>query len=120
MTFLIIGSSLLPIRFQADREGQYECCVFLRSGYDLRAIYIEATATAEERFTQIEFNTQAIQPLTQNVPVVNIYVKYLYIVTIHNNCYQNVLFPGLGYVQETCDSRLPVKYLELVYTIHVL
>lgn len=50
--------------------GQYECHVILRSGYDLRTVYIEATVTAEERFTQIEFSTQAIRPLTQNIPVV--------------------------------------------------
>lgn len=65
-----VGSSVLPVHFFADKEGQFECRVALKSGYDLRTLYIEATVTAEERFTQIEFCTQAIQPLTQNIPVV--------------------------------------------------
>lgn len=61
---------MLPVKFHADMEGQYECRVLLRSGYDMRTVYIEATVSAKEGLTQIEFHTQAIQPLTQNIPVV--------------------------------------------------
>ena len=42
----------------------------MKSGYDVRIIVIEATVTSEEQLTQIEFRTQAIQPLTQNIPLV--------------------------------------------------
>ena len=71
LCFVISGSAILPVQFYADREGQYECHLHLKSGYDLRTIIIEATVTAEQRVTEIEFKTQAIQSLTQNIPVVN-------------------------------------------------
>ena len=63
---------MLPVQFHAETEGHYECHILLRSGYDMRTICIEATVTAEEKLTEIEFHTQAIQPLTQNIPVVSI------------------------------------------------
>ena len=69
--FVISGSAILPVQFYADKEGQYECHLYLKSGYDLRTIIIEATVTAEQRVTEIEFRTQAIQSLTQNIPVVS-------------------------------------------------
>lgn len=59
------------MEFQADEEGHYECHISLKSGHDLRILVIEATVVAKERLTQIEFKTQAIKPLTQNIPVVS-------------------------------------------------
>lgn len=72
MLFFVVvsGSALLPIHFYADRAGQYECHLYLKSGYDIRTIIVEATVTSEQRVTEIEFRTQAIQSLTQNIPVV--------------------------------------------------
>lgn len=69
--FFFLGSAVIPIQFHANREGQYECHILLKSGYDLRTIVVEATITTEERLMQIEFKTQAIQSLTQNIPVVS-------------------------------------------------
>lgn len=71
MLFICLGSTVLPVHFQADKEGHYECRVLVKSGYDLRIIYIESTVSAKEKIIQIEFNTQAIRPLTQNIPVVS-------------------------------------------------
>ena len=74
LTFLdysYTGNIVFPIWFHADTEGQYECRVLLKSGYDLRTIFIEATVSSEETITVIEFHTRAIQPLTQNIPVVS-------------------------------------------------
>lgn len=73
---------MLPVQFHADTEGQYECHVLLRSGYDIRNIYIEATVTAEEKLTEIEFHTQAILPLTQNIPVVSEYFLHSHLNTL--------------------------------------
>ena len=67
-----LGSAVIPIRFHADKEGQYECHIQLKSGHDMRIIVIESTVLAEGKLAQIEFKTQAIQPLTQNIPVVSI------------------------------------------------
>lgn len=36
----------------------------------MRIIVVEATVIAEGRLAQIEFKTTAIQPLTQNIPLV--------------------------------------------------
>ena len=61
---------MLPVQFCANTSGQHECQILIKSGYDLRTIIIEATVSSKERHTWIEFHTQAIQPLTQNIPVV--------------------------------------------------
>ena len=68
--FCCSGSTVLPVHFQADKEGHYECRILMKSGYDLRMIYLESTVSAKEKSIQIEFNTQAIRPLTQNIPMV--------------------------------------------------
>ena len=35
------GSSVLPVRFHTDEEGQYECHVVLRSEHDIQVVVIE-------------------------------------------------------------------------------
>ncbi len=67
----LLGTTILPVEFHAEREGQYECHIHMASGYDVRTFVIESTVLAKERLAQIEFKTQAVQPLTQNIPVVS-------------------------------------------------
>ena len=69
--YTTLGSAVIPIEFQADQEGLYECHMLLKSGYDIRTIIIEASVSADEHPTQIEFRTQAIKAITQIIPVVS-------------------------------------------------
>ena len=64
------GSAVLPVRFHAEEEGQYECHVVLRSQHDIRVLVIEGTVMARGRHAQLEFSTPAMQPLTQEIPLV--------------------------------------------------
>ena len=66
---------MLPIQFCAESDGQYECRIIMKSGYDLRTVYVEATVSAKQRYTLIEFHSQAIQPLLQNIPLVCLHVR---------------------------------------------
>ena len=65
------GSAVLPVRFHAEEEGQYECHVTLRSQHDVRVLVIESTVMARGRHAQLEFSTPAMQPLTQDIPIVS-------------------------------------------------
>ena len=78
------GTAILPVRFYSDVEGHYECTVTLRSSHDVRVLVIEATVLAQGRHAQLEFNTHAMQPITQDIPLVSIAIVltclYTYIV----------------------------------------
>ena len=66
----IAGSAVIPLRFSAESEGQYECCLVLKSPLDVRVLIIECTVLAASRHTEVEFNTKAMVPLTQEIPLV--------------------------------------------------
>ena len=65
------GCVVLPVRFHADEEGQYECHVVLQSEYDIRVLVIESTVHARGRDAELEFKTPAMQPLLQEIPLVS-------------------------------------------------
>lgn len=65
------GTAILPVEFLAEEEGQYECHVVLRSEHDIRVLVIESTAMARGRHPVLEFCTPAMQPLIQEIPLVN-------------------------------------------------
>ena len=65
------GSAVLPVEFHAEEEGQYECHVVLRSEHDIRVLVIESTVMARGRHAELQFNTPAMQPLTQDIPLVS-------------------------------------------------
>lgn len=67
------GSAVLPVRFHAEEEGQYECHVILRSQHDVRVLVIESTVMARGRHAQLEFSTPAMQTLTQDIPLVSMW-----------------------------------------------
>ena len=64
------GRAVLPVTFCAEKEGQYECHLVLRSEYDVRTLVVESTVMALERATELEFRTPAMHPVTQEIPVV--------------------------------------------------
>jgi len=65
------GCVVLPVRFHADEEGQYECHMVLQSEYDIRVLVIESTVQARGRDAELEFKTPAMQPLLQEIPLVS-------------------------------------------------
>ena len=65
------GRAILPVRFHADEEGQYECHVVLQSEHDIRVVVIESTVLAQGRHAELEFKTPAMQPLMQELPLVS-------------------------------------------------
>lgn len=69
--FVCVGFGVLPLKFCATEEGQYECHVVLKSCHDIRVLIIESTVLAKGRQAKLEFSTQAMQPVTQEVPIVS-------------------------------------------------
>lgn len=69
------GSAILPVAFSAEEVGQYECHVVLRSEHDVRVVILESTVMAKEGHAELEFHTTAMLPLTQEIPVVSIFVN---------------------------------------------
>lgn len=65
------GTAVLPVQFYSEVEGQYECFIMLRSNHDIRVLVIETTVLARGRHAHLEFNTHAMQPITQDIPLVN-------------------------------------------------
>ena len=65
------GSTRFPVRFCAEKPGQYECHVVLTSTHDVRVFIIESTVMARGWHAQLEFTTAAMQPLTQDIPIVS-------------------------------------------------
>lgn len=76
---LIIGTAILPVLFYSDEDGQYECHVVLRSNYDVRVLVIETTVLARGRHAHLQFDTHALQSVTQDIPLVN----SLWLIIIH-------------------------------------
>ena len=69
--FIYSGSTKFPVSFSSACEGHYKCHILMRSGHDVRHLVIEATTLSKQSRAQIEFNTHATLPLTQNIPVVS-------------------------------------------------
>ena len=65
------GAARFPVQFIADVPGQYECHVVLVSAHDVRMFIIECTVLARGTQAQLEFTTTAMQPLTQDIPIVS-------------------------------------------------
>ena len=59
------------MKFCSAEEGQYECHVVLESHHDIRIVIIESTVMARGRQAQLEFDTQAMQPVIQDIPIVS-------------------------------------------------
>ena len=65
------GVVQFPVQFHAEEPGQYECRVMLTSAHDVRVFIIESTVMARGRYAELEFTTTAMQPLTQDIPLVS-------------------------------------------------
>ena len=64
------SSAVLPVSFHCDKEGHLECHIVLRCKHDVRVLVIEATVLARGRHAELELRTPAMQPLTQDIPLV--------------------------------------------------
>ena len=62
--------SILPMEFVAEEEGHYSCEVVLASRYDVRVYNVEVTVLGRGRCAVMEMRTAALQPLTQEIPLV--------------------------------------------------
>ena len=60
-----------PVQFRAEEPGQFECHVTLTSAHDVRVFIIECTVLCRGRQAKLEFTTTAMQPLTQDIPIVS-------------------------------------------------
>ena len=65
------GVARLPVRFHSEEPGQYECHLILASAHDVRVFIIESTVMARGQCAELEFTTTAMQPLTQDIPLVS-------------------------------------------------
>jgi len=66
----------LPVLFQPKGPGHYPCQITLKSTYDIRVYQLECTVCPEGSVLELEFITPTHQPVTQDIPVVNIsYVR---------------------------------------------
>lgn len=66
----ITDVATVPVKFHAEFEGQYECHLVLKSMYDVRVVIVESTVFSTDKHIELEFNTKALLPLTQNIPLV--------------------------------------------------
>ena len=64
------GRSILPFQFFSEDEGHYRCEVVLTSRHEVRVLNVEVTVTARGRHALLELHTPALQPLTQDIPLV--------------------------------------------------
>lgn len=69
----------LSVTFQPKGPGHYPCQIILKSAHDLRVYQLECTVTPEGSALELEFVSPTHQPVTQDIPVVNI-ISYLFIV----------------------------------------
>ena len=65
------GVGRCPVGFVSDTPGQFECRVVLRSDREVRVFIIESTVLERGREVVLEFATTAMQPLTQDIPIVS-------------------------------------------------
>ena len=60
------------VEFVSESPGQFECRVVLRSAREVRVFIIESTVLERGREVSLEFTTTAMQPLTQDIPIVSL------------------------------------------------
>ena len=65
------GVGRLAVEFMSEEVGQFECQVVLRSPHDVRVFIIESTVMERGSEVELEFTTTAMQPLTQDIPIVS-------------------------------------------------
>ncbi len=75
-SWVIADVATVPVRFHAEFEGQYEFHLVLKSTYDVRVVIVESTVLSTDKHTELEFNTKALLPLTQDIPLVRYYHYY--------------------------------------------
>ncbi|XP_029369560.1 cilia- and flagella-associated protein 47-like [Echeneis naucrates] len=61
----------IPLRFQADRVGQFTCQVVLRSSCDTRVYMLEALVTSQSGSVHLDFSSPAHRSVKQDIPVHN-------------------------------------------------
>ena len=77
------SSAVLPLEFRSEVPGQYECHITLHSKYDVRVYIIEATVLEKGRYATLEFNTRATEPITQQIPIVRMFIVHTRIILYH-------------------------------------
>ena len=65
------GRSILQLEFSSEEEGHYKAELVLTSRHDVRVYNVEVTVMARGRCATLELHTPALQPLTQDIPLVN-------------------------------------------------
>ena len=71
------GMGRCTVGFVSEESGQFECRVVLRSSREVRVFIIESTVLERCREVELEFTTTAMQPLTQDIPIVSIIYRDL-------------------------------------------
>ncbi|XP_034461453.1 cilia- and flagella-associated protein 47-like [Hippoglossus hippoglossus] len=61
----------IPLRFQADRVGQFTCQVVLKTSRDIRVYMLEALVTSKGESIHLDFSSPAHCSVTQDIPVHN-------------------------------------------------
>ncbi|KAF7659348.1 hypothetical protein LDENG_00298910 [Lucifuga dentata] len=61
----------IPVRFQSNSVGQFQCQVVLRSWWDTRVYLLEALVTSQDRSTHWDFKALAHHSVTQDIPLHN-------------------------------------------------
>lgn len=65
------GFISIPLKFCPLGPGHYPCKILLTSNYDVRVYYIEGVVNEDQPEATFEFETPALEPLTQNIPLVS-------------------------------------------------
>ncbi|XP_063101752.1 cilia- and flagella-associated protein 47 isoform X3 [Cavia porcellus] len=65
------GFISIPLKFCPLGPGHYPCKILLTSNYDVRVYYIEGVVNEDQPEATFEFETPALEPLTQNIPLTN-------------------------------------------------
>lgn len=63
--------SVLPVEFLSEEEGHFPCKIVLSSQHDVRVYNVEVTVLGRGRCAVLEMRTPALQPLTQQIPLVS-------------------------------------------------
>ncbi|CAB1422250.1 unnamed protein product [Pleuronectes platessa] len=61
----------IPLRFQADRVGQFTCQVVLKTSREIRVYMLEALVTSKGESNHLDFSSPAHCSVTQDIPVHN-------------------------------------------------
>lgn len=65
------GFISIPLKFFPLGPGHYPCKILLTSTYDVRVYCIEGVVNEDRPDATFEFVTPALEPLTQNIPIVS-------------------------------------------------